>query len=587
MFDRSPELPGLATPAAEPVGAVDAPLPNAVMDAQAFEPGFDDGFGLAGLSTVKLGRLVEANALELRVRETRQLRLAVAWADAHDADIHDADLPFSPLVERPDLLGGAGNPQVSEFCTAEFAALQGLSYSSGRALLADALDVRYRLPRLWRQVLAGEVRGWKARQVAVATRDLSWEAAADVDHAIAGLVESVPWPRFQRILGAAVLEADPALRREREERARSERKVWVSQSEFGLKTLIARANAGDVTWFLAAVNRIADILKADGNRDPIDMRRATAIGILAQPAVAVRMLADHAADSDPDPDPDPADDVDESAAAPELAAELDAVPPVDLDLLDTLLADAEPDGPESPTAEPPEWLLSGPPVEPAVDEAAPLADPQTVAEAGHISQPVGLPAGLQRVDPKALRPRVVLYFHLAEAAVRDGHGLVRPGDGGALTLVQLQEWLTATDTVVQVRPVIVPADTEPVDGYEIPHRVREATRLRHVAEVWPYGTCTSAGMDLDHTRPYLPMVRGGPPGQTGVDTLGPLGRRVHRAATHGGWKKRQPAPGVFLFRSPHGWIWLVTNHGTLPLGNNSYAHAAWVAAAPSDHVPAA
>lgn len=72
--------------------------------------------------------------------------------------------------------------------------------------------------------------------------------------------------------------------------------MWALDGEHGLKTIVARAASGDVTWFLATVNRIAEILQVDGDPDPVDARRATAIGILAQPAHALQLLLDHADD---------------------------------------------------------------------------------------------------------------------------------------------------------------------------------------------------------------------------------------------------------------------------------------------------
>ena len=96
--------------------------------------------------------------------------------------------------------------------------------------------------------------------------------------------------------------------------------------------------------------------------------------------------------------------------------------------------------------------------------------------------------------------------------------------------------------------------------------------------MFPYGSCTTATMDLDHTKPYLPMDRGGPPGQTSLANLGPMTRHHHRAVTHGRWGKRQPAPGQYLFRSPLGYHYLVTNQGTLPLGRTPFAQAIWRAA---------
>ena len=82
-------------------------------------------------------------------------------------------------------------------------------------------------------------------------------------------------------------------------------------------------------------------------------------------------------------------------------------------------------------------------------------------------------------------------------------------------------------------------------------------------------------MDLDHTIPYQTIADGGPPGQTGVGTLGPHARPSHRTKTHSAWQERQPDPGTYLHRTPTGYIFLVTHHGTLSLGKTAYAHAIW------------
>jgi hypothetical protein len=84
-------------------------------------------------------------------------------------------------------------------------------------LIADAFDLRHRLPRLWQRVLTGGVRAWQAGKIAEQTRPLSWEACADVDHALSDFVGMMPWPRFAKILSAAILDADPALAVERAE----------------------------------------------------------------------------------------------------------------------------------------------------------------------------------------------------------------------------------------------------------------------------------------------------------------------------------------------------------------------------------
>jgi hypothetical protein len=395
---------------------------------------------------------------------------------------------------------------------------------AAQLLMADALDLRHRLPRLWQQILAGDVRAWQARKVAEATRLLSAQACADIDAQLSGMIAMLPWGRFFRILTAAVLDGDPDLAAERERRARELRDVWAADSEDGLKTIIARAAAGDAVWFLATINRIADILAADGDTDPVGLRRSKALGILAQPAEALRLLAAHRNDPVADTEPAPPHEVDEQ--------------------------DDLPASPELVDSDPSHTSLN--------------IDPPTAPQ---------LRAG---------RPKVVLVYHLADAAIRRGHGLVRPEHGEAVTLSELRQWLADTGCSVTVRPVLDPADTAPVDAYEIPQWMRDAVRLRNLADVFPYGSATTATLDLDHTLPWIPLNRGGPRGQTRPGNLGPYTRAHHRLLTHGHWQRRQPEPGTYLYRTPTGQTYLVTNQGTHRLGTTDFAQAVWHAAVHAD-----
>jgi hypothetical protein len=277
---------------------------------------FDSGVELPALGATQLAGLIEQNHAELKAAECQMLQLACAWADAHYLDSGRTE--YQPVIQRACAWGGEGTPEVSEYCAAELGALQGTGIMAARALIADALDLRYRLPRLWDRVLTGGVRAWQARKIAEQTRPLTWEACADVDHALSDFVDMMPWPRFAKMLSAAILQVDPTLAAERAERARSTQDVFSFDSEDGLKTIIAKAAAGDAIWFMATVNRIADILAAEGDTDPVGARRARAIGILAQPAEALRLLIEH--QHDPDQQDDSAEPADPNATAEEKPA---------------------------------------------------------------------------------------------------------------------------------------------------------------------------------------------------------------------------------------------------------------------------
>ena len=130
-----------------------------------------------------------------------------------------------------------------------------------------------------------------------------------------------------------------------------------------------------------------------------------------------------------------------------------------------------------------------------------------------------------------------LYVHLTQAALLgiDPAAVCRVEGLGPITARTVRDWLGRTDVSVVVRPVAIPGDAVPVDGYEIPFRIREALRLRNPASAFPYSACTSRGMQADHSIPYLPMSRGGPPGQTAPDKLDPLAGGEHNLKTHSGW----------------------------------------------------
>ncbi len=117
-----------------------------------------------------LGAVRASKAAE-NVEAARQLRLAVDWAAMHSVDsIHDAATLWAPrfgFEEEAVPVAGPGAPLVAEFCVAEFAAALGVS-DRGRAgcSVGEALELRYRLPRLWRRVTDGDLPAWRARRIA-------------------------------------------------------------------------------------------------------------------------------------------------------------------------------------------------------------------------------------------------------------------------------------------------------------------------------------------------------------------------------------------------------------------------------------
>ncbi len=215
--------------------------------------------------------------------------LAAQWADLHPT----SSGTVLPGTERSKRYGGDGTPFAGEFAAAELGVLLGRSHVAAATLMADALDVRHRLPKLWAELTAGRVRVWQARHVASRTRatGLTLAQAREVDETTTPYLASLPWGRFLELLEARIIAADPDAAEARRLAAELERFVITGQSnEHGLKTLVAKATAGEVIYLVAMVDRIAEILLQQGDTDPVGARRSKALGILAHPARALALL---------------------------------------------------------------------------------------------------------------------------------------------------------------------------------------------------------------------------------------------------------------------------------------------------------
>ena len=432
---------------------------------------------LAGLGpAATLSAAAEARAAVDRA-EVRLLAVAAHWADLHGEVEQRVDGRSLPGMERLVELSGAGTPAVAEFAPAELGAELGMSPYSAAQLVAAALDLRHRLPTLWGRIRAGQVRPWVGRKAAEATRRLSAEAAAAVDARAARYADGLGWGRLANLIAATAIAADPGAAEQAVREAEASQGVWVGRrDDHGVKDIYIRTETANAVWFDATIERLADSLEVFGDTSSQDVRRARAVGIIAQPQQA-------------------------------------------LDLFERTAA----------------------------------ADGGEPGEARR--EPTAQSAGVDA------RPAATLYVHLSDAAVtRDAAGVARLEGAGPITIEQARAWLGHCH--VTVKPVIDLANQTPVDSYQIPDRLREAIHLRDPVDVFPYATNTARRRQIDHTTPYHPPDDGGPPGQTGMHNLGPMATFHHRVKTHSRWQVRQPFPGVFVWRSPHGRHYTVDHTGT-------------------------
>ena len=86
------------------------------------------------------------------------------------------------------------------------------------------------------------------------------------------------------------------------------------------------------------------------------------------------------------------------------------------------------------------------------------------------------------------------------------------------------------------------------------------------ADTFPFASNLTRSKQIDHTEPYQHGAER-PNGQSGLGNYGPMTTFHHRIKTFGKWTVKQPFPGVYLWRDPHGAaLYLVDNTGTRRIG---------------------
>ena len=246
---------------------------------------------LADLADLAEGALLsEASEVEalLREAEVHKLRIAYQWAVAHPS-LAACETPRGPSLPRvlsePETLGGAGTPAVAAFTPEPLAVALGCSPASASALLADALDLHHRLPLLWDHTRAQLVATWKARRVATRTRHLSLEAARWLDRHLADRVSSLSLPALDRLVAEAAARCDGDDLLDRETAARDAWDVVLVHPDphrnAGTCELRATGDTLDLTRFHDVVCAEAEALGALGDPDELGVRKAKALGVIA------------------------------------------------------------------------------------------------------------------------------------------------------------------------------------------------------------------------------------------------------------------------------------------------------------------
>jgi len=234
--------------------------------------------------------------------EIRKLNLAVRWADMHPVESIDHGATVEG-TEGELAIAGAGAPLVAEFCIGDLALALGMSTDAGRTYLGDALELRYRLPKMWTAVTSGRVAVWKARKIAQATKPLRPDAAAYVDTHLAHRAHHCSFAQIDRTVDDALRRYDPAEAEKRRREAADARcfDVDLQQVSFdGTVHVDGELDLADALDLNDAITAGAAQLAALGCEESLDVRRSLAAGALARREVTLDLPTDPA-DQPPTP----------------------------------------------------------------------------------------------------------------------------------------------------------------------------------------------------------------------------------------------------------------------------------------------
>ncbi|MBO1032084.1 DUF222 domain-containing protein [Tessaracoccus sp. SD287] len=464
-------------------------------------------------------------AFEARKRaEAEQFRCFAEFADQYRYVPDDG--PVLSGTERLMQWGGDGTPGVAEFCTLEVAAALRMSEEKVRIEIGLALAVRHRLPHLWARVMAGGLRVWQACEVASATHKLSYYQALDLDEEIDVLVESMAFTRLLELVKARVMDT---LREDADDEHTAQlarRRVEFGESCLGVTDMTAVVGAVDATVLDRQLTRLAILLRQGGSTESLDVRRAQALGLLANPARALQLLQ---------------------------AALTDQLP--DLDLDQVCPAEGQPGHTCGTVTVDPDRLL--PKAEVVV----------------HISGS-GLETGAGLVRTEGMGPLLAGWLKDLVGHTRvTVRPVLHPDNLVPTDAYECSHWMREW---VQLRNPyeVFPFSKKTSRHADLDHTIEwEATPTWDSSrDQWIHQLAGNDGHGLDGGGGGDGSDAGGSGGDgrshgrtgrepvplTGPHNLGPLSRKVHRAKTFGGWQLTQPSPGTFLWRSPLGFGYLVT-----------------------------
>ncbi len=236
-------------------------------------------------------------------RQAVEVAEVIALVDAADTYELESDpsLPEALRMQRVSS-GRDGVPGPDESFLLEAAAAMGMSVGGMRERVSQAYSIRARHPRMWQLFCSGGLPWWVAREVETACKELSVDAALEVDRQASHCLGFNSFFVMLDELQRWVLDADPSRAKRERELAKQERFVHVGRFEDHHVGLFGKVAAEDGVLFDQALDQIAQTLPAPEVPDGLDerdaarfvrgQRRAAAFGIFARQAIGQDSLMD-------------------------------------------------------------------------------------------------------------------------------------------------------------------------------------------------------------------------------------------------------------------------------------------------------
>jgi hypothetical protein len=271
-------------------------------------------------------QLLDAATASVRTRRLLQVHefdILLAWSDLHSAD------PLEGLEEKDAKratrmgnvlrqVGGEGTPGVQDFALPEIALACEAGVVATRHKLADALDLRHRLPLTWAACRTGDAEIWVAAKIAKLSRDLPLDRVWIVDQAVARVITTEGVTRIFDVAEGKITEAAPAIAEEAAEHAEATRFAAVGQSDDdGMRMLVSKMTASDAAGVDAVLDALAAHVLTAHPDLTLDERRSIALGMFGRLGQLLKVLL-----TGIDPNLDPNTDPDSLARALAIPAEV-------------------------------------------------------------------------------------------------------------------------------------------------------------------------------------------------------------------------------------------------------------------------